>query len=84
MLKNNLYSYIGGGINSPNFLKNKIYVEDTKEVKIEYFNLDLVYDNKTSEEEIDQYIKDNKDNLMEEFVDFSYTKITPKDLVEID
>tara|TARA_B100001250_G_scaffold3985_1_gene3384 strand:+ start:57 stop:1478 length:1422 start_codon:yes stop_codon:yes gene_type:complete len=84
MLKNNLYSYIGGGIKSPNFLKNKIYVEETKEVKIEYFNLDLVYDNKTSEEEIDQYIKDNKDNLMEEFVDFSYTKITPSNLIEID
>ena len=82
-LKKNLFSYVGGGIKSPYFLNNKIYISRTKEVEIDYFNLDTVYDTETSETEINQFIKDNEENLKEELIDFSYTKITPSNLIEI-
>ena len=83
-LKKNLFSYVGGGIKSPYFLNNKIYINKTKKVEIDYFNLDNVYDTETPESQIDQFIKDNVENLKEEFIDFSYAKITPSNLIEID
>jgi len=83
-LKKNLFTYVGGGIKSPYFLNNKIYINKTKEVEIDYFNLDNVYDIEASETEINQFIKDNEENLKEELIDFSYTKITPSNLIEID
>ena len=83
-LKKNLFSYVGGGIKSPFFLNNKIYVDKNKEVEVDYFNLELVYNTEVSEIEIDEFIKDNEENLKEELIDFSYTKITPSNLIEID
>ena len=83
-LKKNLFSYVGGGIKSPYFLNNKIYINKTKKVEIDYFNLDNVYDTETPESQIDQFIKDNVEKLKEEFIDFSYAKITPSNLIEID
>ena len=83
-LKKNLFSYVGGGIKSPYFLNNKIYINKNKEVEIDYFNLDQVYNTETSEKEIDLFIEDNKENLKEELIDFSYVKITPSNLIEIE
>ncbi len=83
-LKKNLFYYIGGGIKSPYFLNNKIYIKKTKEVNIDYINLDTVYNKETSQAEIDKFIKDNEENLKEELIDFSFTKITPSNLIEID
>ena len=83
-LKKNLFTYVGGGIKSPYFLNNKIYISKTKEVEFDYLNLDTIYDTKTSETEINQFIKDNEENLKEELIDFSYAKITPSNLIEID
>tara|TARA_B100001540_G_scaffold209773_1_gene184771 strand:- start:2652 stop:4067 length:1416 start_codon:yes stop_codon:yes gene_type:complete len=83
-LKGNLFSYISGGIKSPDFLINKVFNDQEKNVEINYFNLDLVYDKETSASEIDQFINENVENLKEEFIDVSYAKITPKNLIEID
>ncbi len=83
-LKKNLFYYVGGGIKSPYFLNNKIYINQTKEVEIDYINLDTVYNTTISEPEIDEFIKDNEENLKEELIDFSYAKITPSNLIEID
>ncbi len=83
MLQKNLFSYIGGGLKSPYFLKNKIYINETKEVKIDYFNLDIVYDTSTTNKEIDDFIKDNEEDLKDELIDFSYAKITPENLIQI-
>ena len=83
-LKKNLFSYVGGGIKSPYFLNNKIYINKNKQIEIDYFDLDAVYNTETSELEIDQFIKDNEENLKEELIDFSYSKITPSNLIEID
>ena len=83
-LKNNLFNYISGGIKSPYFLKNKIFLSETKEIEIDYFDLENSYNILLTESEIIEFINDNEELLKEEFIDFSYTKITPKDLVEID
>ena len=82
-LKKSLFDYVSGGLISPYFLKNKIYINENKELEIEYFNLDQVYKINTSKSEIDKFIKENEDNLKEELIDIKYTKITPKTLLDI-
>ena len=82
-LKKNLFDYVSGGLISPYFLKNKIYINENKELEIEYFDLDQVYKTNTSKSEIDKFIKENEDNLKEELIDIKYTKITPKTLLDI-
>jgi len=83
-LKKNLFYYVGGGIKSPYFLNNKIYINQTKEVNIDYINLDTVYNTETTESEINNFINENEENLKEELIDLSYVKITPSNLIEID
>ncbi|MDC3145505.1 SurA N-terminal domain-containing protein [Candidatus Pelagibacter sp.] len=82
-LKKNLFDYVSGGLISPYFLKNKIYINENKELEIEYFDLDQFYKINTSKSEIDKFIKENEDNLKEELIDIKYTKITPKTLLDI-
>ncbi len=83
-LKKNLFNYISGGIKSPYFLKNKYFISEQKKVEISYFDLDLVNEITSTSNEINNFIEENKEMLKEDYIDFSYVKITPKDLVEID
>ena len=83
-LKKKLFAYVGGGIKSPYFLNNKIYINKNKEVEVKYLNLDTVYNTETPDTEIEQFIKDNEENLKEEVIDFSYAKITPSNLIDSD
>ena len=83
-LKKKLFNYVGGGIKPPIFLANKIYINENKNVELEYFDLSLAYDDKASSSEINEFIKNNEEKLKEDFIDFSYTKITPKDLIGVD
>ena len=83
-LKNNLFNYISGGIKSPYFLKNKIFVNETKKLEIDYFDIENSYNIFTTDTEIIEFINENEELLKEDFIDFSYTKITPKNLIEID
>ena len=83
-LKKKLFAYVGGGIKSPYFLNNKIYINKNKEVEVKYLDLDTVYNTETPDTEIEQFIKDNEENLKEEVIDFSYAKITPLSLIDSD
>ena len=83
-LKKQLFNYISGGIKSPRFLKNKIYINEQKKVTVDYYDLNYAYDSNVSELEINNFIKENEELLKEDFIDFSFSKIVPKDLVEID
>ena len=78
-----LFDYIGGGIKSPYFLVDKLYINENKRVKINYIDLEKVYDLSISDNDVDNFINENKDNLKDEFLDISYTKITPKLLLDI-
>ena len=83
-LKKKLFNYIGGGIKSPYFLNNKTYINEKKKIEIDYFDLNHAYNNDVSSSEINEYINDNEEVLKEDYIDLSYAKITPKDLVEIE
>ncbi len=83
-LKENLFNYISGGIKSPYFLKNKIYINENKEIEIEFLDLDLVHDKTATKLEVEDFIKNNQEILKIDFIDVTYAKITPKKLIEID
>ncbi len=78
-----LFNYIGAGLNSPMFFTNNQFKKDTKNIDIEYINLEKLYKNRDSftKIEIDNYIEKNKDNLIKDYIDFSYSKITPTNLI---
>ena len=81
-LKKKLFVYIGGGIKSPSFMTNNIYKEETAKLEIDYINLEPIYKKKEnfSLDEIKKYIELNNENLKDEYIDFSYSKITPSSL----
>ena len=83
-LKKELFTYISGGIKSPYFIANKTFKDNAKKIDLSYINLNLVYKKKNefSNIEIDTFIKDNEEKLKIELIDFSYTKITPLNLVQ--
>ena len=88
-LKNNelqkqLYEYIAGGVQSPFFKTNKIYNDQYKGIDLEYIKLNSFYKNKESftDIEINEYIKNNEENLKRDSIDFTYIKINPNNLVQ--
>ena len=87
-LKNNalqkqLFTYISGGHQSPNFIINKIYKEKNKKIFIEYIDLKNFYrkSDDFNYDEIKKFSDENESSLKKDFIDFSYIKITPKNLV---
>ena len=83
-LKKELFTYISGGIKSPYFIANKTFKDNAKKIDLSYVNLNHVYKKKDefSNIEIETFIKDNEEKLKIELIDFSYTKITPLNLVQ--
>tara|TARA_Y100000590_G_scaffold222673_1_gene251996 strand:- start:2022 stop:3431 length:1410 start_codon:yes stop_codon:yes gene_type:complete len=79
-----LFTYINGGLIVPKFLVNKKYANENKDVVLDFVGLDQNYKKKFTSDEIDQYIKSNNDKLKKDFIDFSYVKITPKNLLDVD
>jgi len=90
-LKNNelqkqLFTYISGGTKSPEFLINKFYKEKNKKLDVDYINLDKFY-KKTeifTDSEIKAFVDDNADKLKQDYIDFSYVDISPKNLVGLE
>jgi peptidyl-prolyl cis-trans isomerase D len=90
-LKNNelqkqLFTYISGGIKSPEFLVNKFYKERNKKLDISYINLDIFYkkSEKFTDSEIMYFIKENTEKLKQDYIDFSYVNISPKNLIGVE
>jgi len=73
---------VAGGIKSPFFYANNTYIEENKKIEIEFINLENKYQKKSNFSDVDLklFINDNKDNLKEEYINFSYFKITPENL----
>jgi len=82
-LKKILFSYVSGGIKSPSFITNNIYKEQKSKLDIEFINLESIYKKKENftSEELNKYIEVNKEDLKVEYIDFSYAKITPENLI---
>ena len=87
-LKNNalqkqLFTYISGGAKSPNFFVKDFYREENKKLYIEYKNLKNSYKNEDqfTNLEIQNFIDENSEKLKQDYIDFSYAVITPKNLI---
>ncbi|MBD1158964.1 SurA N-terminal domain-containing protein [Pelagibacterales bacterium SAG-MED19] len=85
-LQKNLFDYIGAGSISPSFLVNKLYEEENKKLEIDYINLKNFYKQKEkiTEQNLKDFLIENKDQLKVEYVDFDYAVINPKNLIGID
>ena len=80
-LQNNLFQYVSGGIRSPQFLTKNFYTEDTKEIEVNYINLEKIYKKNFTNSELDKFILENKDDLEKDYIDIIYAKIEPEQLV---
>ena len=90
-LKNNtlqkeLFTYISGGTKSPKFLIDKYFVENNRKLNIEFVGLNNFYKkaNNFNNKEIEIFINENSEKLKQDFIDFSYVIITPKNLTGLD
>ena len=90
-LKNNelqkqLFTYISGGAKSPRFLVNKYFKEKNRKLDIDYINLDKFYKKKDAftSEEIEIFVDENSDKLKQDYIDFSYAILTPKNLTGLE
>ena len=86
-LKNNalqkqLFAYISGGAKSPKFLIDKYYKKNNRKLEINYVNLDGFYKkaNEFTDQEIQTFLDKNSEKLKQDYIDFSYAILTPKNL----
>ena len=86
VLQKTLFSYISGGAKSPKFLVNKYYKKKNRKLNIEYINLDEFYKkvDKFTDEEIKNFVNENSDKLKQDYIDFSYIVINPKNLTGLE
>ena len=85
-LQKNLFSFVGAGTVTPNFLIKKLYEEENRKLEIDYINLNTFYKKKDSftDNDIKKFLEDNKNDLKVEYIDFNYSIINPKNLVGVD
>jgi len=79
-----LFNYINGGLVIPKFLIDKKYANENKDIVLDFVSLEQNYKKIFTNDEVDKYIKSNEANLKKDFIDFSYVKITPKNLLDVD
>tara|TARA_B100000902_G_scaffold398891_1_gene467398 strand:- start:1307 stop:2716 length:1410 start_codon:yes stop_codon:yes gene_type:complete len=85
-LQRNLFDYIGAGTVSPKFLSKKLYEEENKTLEIDFINLKRFYKKKENftDQDLKDFISENKDQLKVEYVDFNYAIINPVNLIGVD
>ena len=90
-LKNNelqkqLFTYISGGTKTPEFLINKFYKEKNSKLDISYINLNNFYKKVETftDNEVKIFVEENADKLKQDYIDFSYVNINPKQLIGLE
>ena len=85
-LQKDLFDYMGAGTKSPTFLIKKLFEEENKKIEIEYINLEGLYNKKEniSDNDLNNFIKENEKELKIEYLDFDYAVLNPKNLVGLD
>jgi len=78
-----LFGYINGGLVIPKFLIDKNYSEENKDIELDFISLEKKYKKNFTFEEIEKYIKSNEEKLKKDFIDFSYVKISPQNLLNV-
>ena len=85
-LQNKLFTYINGGTHSPNFFVKKFYRERNKKLDVNYISLNNFYKklDDFNDKEIEIFINENSEKLKQDYIDFSYVVIKPKNLTGIE
>ncbi|MDC0922220.1 SurA N-terminal domain-containing protein [Candidatus Pelagibacter sp.] len=85
-LQKHLFDLIGAGTVTPDFLIKKMFEEQNKSLDIEYFAMSSQYKEKNSytNEELEQFVKENADQLKRDFIDFKYAILNPKNLIGLE
>ena len=86
VLQKELFTYVSGGAKSPKFLTNKHFMENNRKLDIEFINLNSFYKkaDEFTNQEIKIFIDENSEKLKQEYIDFSYAILTPKNLLGVD
>ena len=79
-----LFNYINGGLVIPKFFIDKKFSDENKNIDVDFVNLSENYKENFTSEEMNEYIKSNQDKLKKDFIDFSYVKLDPRTLLDID
>ena len=84
-LQKNLFDYIGAGTISPQFLITNLYEEENTELNIDFIDLKTFYLNKESitEQNLKDFLTENKEQLKVDYLDFKYAIINPKKLIGV-
>ena len=85
-LQKKLFDFIGAGTTTPKFLAKKLFEKENTKLEIEYFELDNFYKkkNQITDDEIEKFLKDNKEKIKIEYIDFDYAIINPQNLIGVD
>ena len=85
-LQKNLFDYVGAGTTSPKFLTRKIFEEENKKLKIDFFSLNDFYKKKDeiTDLEIKDFLNENKEQLKVTYLDFEYAILNPQNLIGVD
>ena len=82
-LQKSLFDFVGAGTVSPNFLVKKLYNDENRNLEIEFIDLSVFYKKKSAitDQELEKFVRENKDNLKVEYLDFDYLIINPTNLI---
>ena len=85
-LQKHLFDFIGAGTITPDFLIKKKFEEENKSLELEYFAMENFYKDKESftDQEINKFLDENKDQLKREYIDFKYAVLNPKILIGLE
>ena len=85
-LQKHLFDFIGAGTITPDFQIKKKFEEENKSLEIEYFAMENFYKDKESftDQEINKFLDENKDQLKREYIDFKYAVLNPKILIGLE
>jgi peptidyl-prolyl cis-trans isomerase D len=85
-LQKHLFDFIGAGTITPYFQTKKKFEEENKSLELEYFAMENFYKDKESftDQEINKFLDENRDQLKREYIDFKYAVLNPKILIGLE
>ena len=85
-LQKKLFDIIGAGTVSPQFLVSKLFENENKKIELDFIDLEKFYkkSNEFVDDDLIEFINENKEQLKIEYINFKYAKINPKNLIGVD
>ena len=85
-LQKHLFDFIGAGTITPDFLTKKKFKDENKSLNLEFFAMENLYKKKENftDNEINKFLDQNKDQLKKEYIDFKYAELNPKILIGLE